>query len=69
MVMRNLCEDVPKQKNVTAEVETCIQTPKEVTKYRKDKVCFNFNFLKVCKVEDQKATKYICERLKPGTEE
>ena len=30
MVMRNLCEDVPNQKNVTAEVETCIQSPKEV---------------------------------------
>ena len=32
MVMRNLCEDVPNQKNVTAEVETCIQSPKEVNK-------------------------------------
>ena len=32
MVMRNLCEDVPNQKNVTAEVETCIQSPKEVIK-------------------------------------
>ena len=34
MVTKNVCEDVPIQKNVTAEVETCIQTPKEVNSAR-----------------------------------
>ena len=30
MVTKNICESVPKTKDITAEVETCIQTPKEV---------------------------------------
>ena len=30
IVTKNICEDVPKNKDVTAEIETCIQTPKEV---------------------------------------
>ena len=30
MVTKNICESVPVTKDITAEVETCIQTPKEV---------------------------------------
>lgn len=30
MVTRNICQDVAKNKDVTAEVETCVQNPKEV---------------------------------------
>ena len=30
MVTKNICESVPITKDITAEVETCIQTPKEV---------------------------------------
>ena len=33
IVTKNICEDVPKNKDVTAEIETCIQTPKEVRKW------------------------------------
>ena len=30
MVTKNVCEDIPRNKDVTAEVETCVQTPREV---------------------------------------
>ena len=29
-VTKNVCEEVPRNKDVTAEVETCVQTPREV---------------------------------------
>ena len=50
MVMRNLCEDVPNQKNVTAEVETCIQSPKEVRILNPslNLILTSISFLKFC---------------------
>ena len=52
MVRKNICKDVPEVVDVTAEVETCIETPKET-----------------CAMEKQPLVKYICEKIKPGTEE
>ena len=30
MVTKEFCKDVPKNENVMGDVETCVQTPKEV---------------------------------------
>jgi hypothetical protein len=63
MVKKEFCEDVPRNEDVEGDVETCVNTPKEVSE--EDHTILQFlNFLQVCEDGQQRAQKQICERIK-----
>ena len=66
MVTKEFCLDVPRNEDVEVDVESCINTPKEVSD--EDDHILNishFYVLQVCEDGQQRAQKQICERIKP----
>ena len=66
MVTKELCEDVPRNKDVEGDVETCVNTPKEDSD-KDDHILtiLHLFVIQVCEVGQQRAQKQICERIKP----
>ena len=66
MVTKDFCEDVPRNEDVEGDVETCVNTPNEVSEEHYNILQFlHFYSFQVCEDGKQRAQKQICERIKP----